>query len=558
VRHSNPLVSTEFVRGLGILAIAAAPVLVSGDWLLGAAAVAAAALLSGAILAATPFPGPDEIDVHLSLRAEDGRRALVTGGAGVLSVRLSNRSPGRGFAFWLVPFLPPGLREKSPLPRSVRMRPGGRWRERFPVRIERVGTVVVPGILITKLGLLGLFRRRRFFPARCEAPLLPDYGRSDHPVVARYLQPGLDVGEGKRQRTVKGTGTEFAEIRDYRVPDSMRRVDWKATARRCRVMVREYEEPREFTVRIVLDGSRDLTEGEDDGAGFARAAGLIGKLAYVAMAQAMNLELCIYDHDILLTHRLGGRTIGLRKLLADVVATPRLALLRAVRGMLSSDERLALATRLHRRTFGRWRGGDRRESLEDLPSRTDPDGKAADGVEYLVDHHPGSIGGLEDRCAECARAIFEDEGTCSACGTPRGPNGLPPRGACLSAVLLGNLRRSRGREMWVVISSLRGGEACEEVARPLELAARNHRQVHVVLPASRPLREIPSTMPVSMGVYPDLQDALTDAEALYSSALVEEFAGRLQGSGIAVHPLRDAAAMEEIVARLILDEVLSR
>ena len=31
-------------------------------------------------------------------------------------------------------------------------------------------------------------------------------------------------------------------------------------------------------------------------------------------------------------------------------------------------------------------------------------------------------------------------------------------------------------------------------------------------------------MPVSMGVYPDLQDALTDAEALYSSALVEEFA----------------------------------
>jgi uncharacterized protein (DUF58 family) len=530
----------------------------TNDWLLATVVMLAMAGADRALLAAIPFPARSDIAVRIAVQSGDGRRALVAGGVGVIRVRIENLDRERAFSFRVHPVLPPGLTDlgdpeaHAVLPARDVLRLG------FPVRILRVGTAVIPGVIVERSGLLGLFRRRVFVGARCEVALLPDYGQSDHPVVARFLRPGMEVGEHRRQRAVKGAGTEFAEIRDYRLPDSIRRVDWKASARRTRLMVREYEEPREHTIRVILDGSRDLTEGEDDGAGFRRAAALIGKLAYVAMSQSMALELTVFDRNVVLTRRLEGGSMGHRRLLADVVAIPRHAMLRAAKQMLDPDEIERLAGERFRRTLGRWRGIDRRESLDSFLSRWRPNGKTPDPAEFLVDFHPDAILGLEDRCEACDRSIFEDEPACSGCGTARGVNGFTPRGVCLSSVLMTNLRRSRGREMWVVIGSFHGGEACDGIADLLEVSATRHRRVHVVLPKSRRVSELRSTLPVSMGVYPDLGDAVADAEALYASVAVDDFARRLAAAGIATHALRDPAALEEIVAQLLLSEVLGR
>jgi uncharacterized protein (DUF58 family) len=56
-----------------------------------------------------------------------------------------------------------------------------------------------------------------------------------------------------------GTGTEFAELRDYGTGDDPRLIDWKATARRGQPLVRVLEPEQEQTLIILLDRGRLMT-----------------------------------------------------------------------------------------------------------------------------------------------------------------------------------------------------------------------------------------------------------------------------------------------------------
>ena len=59
----------------------------------------------------------------------------------------------------------------------------------------------------------------------------------------------------KRRR---GEGTDFHQMREYRVGDSMRQIDWKATARARKLISREYQDERNQQVMLLLDTGRRL------------------------------------------------------------------------------------------------------------------------------------------------------------------------------------------------------------------------------------------------------------------------------------------------------------
>ena len=62
-----------------------------------------------------------------------------------------------------------------------------------------------------------------------------------------------------RQFRQLGIGTEFAELREYGTGDDLRSIDWKATARRSRPIVRVLEPEQEQTLIILLDRGRLMT-----------------------------------------------------------------------------------------------------------------------------------------------------------------------------------------------------------------------------------------------------------------------------------------------------------
>ena len=64
---------------------------------------------------------------------------------------------------------------------------------------------------------------------------------------------------GSMRQRQKGIGTEFVELRDYGSGDDFRLLDWKATARRSRPLMRVLEPEQEQTLIILLDRGRLMT-----------------------------------------------------------------------------------------------------------------------------------------------------------------------------------------------------------------------------------------------------------------------------------------------------------
>lgn len=61
---------------------------------------------------------------------------------------------------------------------------------------------------------------------------------------------------GIRRSRSRGIGTEFESLRDYALGDDYRKIDWKATARRGKFIVRQFEQERSQSVIIVIDTGR--------------------------------------------------------------------------------------------------------------------------------------------------------------------------------------------------------------------------------------------------------------------------------------------------------------
>ncbi|MBR6720641.1 MAG: DUF58 domain-containing protein [Alistipes sp.] len=76
-----------------------------------------------------------------------------------------------------------------------------------------------------------------------------------------------EIFAGKYHTAFRGRGMSFAEVREYRVGDDVRDIDWNVTARSERTHVKVYEEERELTMMLLVDvspsrlfGSKEYTK----------------------------------------------------------------------------------------------------------------------------------------------------------------------------------------------------------------------------------------------------------------------------------------------------------
>jgi len=69
---------------------------------------------------------------------------------------------------------------------------------------------------------------------------------------------GLLERTGLKNIRMRGQGLEFRSLRDYQQGDSIRAVDWRATSRRGKVIVREYQEEQDQQVLFLLDSGYRL------------------------------------------------------------------------------------------------------------------------------------------------------------------------------------------------------------------------------------------------------------------------------------------------------------
>jgi uncharacterized protein (DUF58 family) len=112
--------------------------------------------------------------------------------------------------------------------------------------------------------------------------------------LERIVRLNLVDLSGRRFANIKGVSTEFADLREYVLGDDARFIDWKATARKGKPMLRERIEEREQNVLIMLDtsGSMGLGSGSSK---LKHAVFASATLAYLAIRDKNKVALATFS-----------------------------------------------------------------------------------------------------------------------------------------------------------------------------------------------------------------------------------------------------------------------
>ncbi|WP_372016851.1 DUF58 domain-containing protein [Pseudoxanthomonas sp. 10H] len=146
------------------------------------------------------------------------------------------------------------------LPRRVRLVPGQAAVLRYRIDAAARGLAEFAGTQLRMASPLRLWTQSRVVGSPRHVRVYPDFAPLARLALLSAEQASRVVGAHVRRR--RGEGTDFQQMREYRVGDSLRRIDWKATARARKLVSREYQEERNQQVLLVVDTGRRMLASE--------------------------------------------------------------------------------------------------------------------------------------------------------------------------------------------------------------------------------------------------------------------------------------------------------
>ncbi|MGH9182476.1 MAG: DUF58 domain-containing protein [Acidimicrobiales bacterium] len=232
---------------------------------------------------------PDALAVARQLPA-----VLTLGASAEVVWRLRNptrRSQSVALADELAPSL-------GPLSRRARLvlPPRGEAVARTTITPSRRGRFEPGGLTLRVDGPLGLAARQGRVACPSVLRVHPRYRSRDQAELrirrARLLEVGLRSAQGR------GGGTEFDSLREYSVDDESRRIDWAATARTGRAIVRTYRAERNQTVLCLLDSGRTMAARVGGAPRLEHAMDAVMALTYVAGRLGDRAGLLAFSHRV--------------------------------------------------------------------------------------------------------------------------------------------------------------------------------------------------------------------------------------------------------------------
>nr|WP_218626384.1 DUF58 domain-containing protein [Pseudomonas sp. dw_358] len=190
--------------------------------------------------------------------------------------------------------LPPGMQSRQ-LPPTVELAPGQSNVVAYGVRALQRGQWLFSRCELQLPSRMGLWRLRRFIDSADAVRVYPDYR---HLPDGRLLAADQWLGHlGISQRPRRGQGLEFHQLREFREGDSLRQIDWKATARQGTPIAREYQDERDQQIILMLDCGRRMRSQDGELAHFDHALGACLLLSQVALRQGDAVGLMAFAGD---------------------------------------------------------------------------------------------------------------------------------------------------------------------------------------------------------------------------------------------------------------------
>ncbi|MDQ3304951.1 MAG: DUF58 domain-containing protein, partial [Actinomycetota bacterium] len=173
---------------------------------------------------------------------------------------------------------------------------GGQARAATSIRPTRRGRFEVAEVVLRVEGPLGLMGRQATRQLPAVMAVHPRYRSAAEAELrinrARLLEVGLRSASGR------GGGTEFDALREYSTDDESRRIDWAATARSGRAIVRTYRAERNQTVVCLVDNGRTMAARVEGVPRLEHAMDAVMMLTHVASRLGDRAGLLAFDREV--------------------------------------------------------------------------------------------------------------------------------------------------------------------------------------------------------------------------------------------------------------------
>ena len=173
------------------------------------------------------------------------------------------------------------------MPKAIELLGGKEVEVQYAVTPTRRGEVVFEPADVHVRSRFGFCELLERLGVREERRVFPDFQQ-----VARYAWLAGDrrlqeIGIKTYQQ--RGEGTDFKQLSEYRYGDPVRHIDWKATLRMGKPVIREFQDERDQCVLLLIDSGRRMRADDRTGAigssHFDQVLNAVMLLSYVALKQ---------------------------------------------------------------------------------------------------------------------------------------------------------------------------------------------------------------------------------------------------------------------------------
>lgn len=242
------------------------------------------------------------VDYLISEKAKDFRiereldERFAMGAANEVAIKITNRSRRK------VTFI---IKEEHPEqmelldPREVRLTvPPGRARSwRYRLLPTARGNYEFGNTALRFRTRLGLLWRQLTYPTACSVKVYPDIREAKKNEL--YAHRNRRPDPGLRRMRLRGQGREFESLREFVIGDEIRHISWPSTARRGKLITRQYTIERSQNVMVMLDTGRLMTARIGRLSKLDHAINATLSIAYVAAAGGDNVGMLAFSRKVI-------------------------------------------------------------------------------------------------------------------------------------------------------------------------------------------------------------------------------------------------------------------
>ena len=191
---------------------------------------------------------------------------------------------------------PPILRPDPDHFAALESPPRSRLELQYVLRPGRRGAFNLAEVYLRARSRWGLWQRFMTYPHPSQVNVYPDMQQLGHYAILARTNRLSQLGVRRTRRI--GQDHDFERLRDYTLDDNYKHIDWRATARRRKLTVKDFQATRSQRVIFLVDCGRMMTNMSSGLSLLDHAFNAMLMLSWVALRQSDTVGLCCFSDEI--------------------------------------------------------------------------------------------------------------------------------------------------------------------------------------------------------------------------------------------------------------------